>query len=273
MPSKNWQDLHPVQNATSQRDMRYTHTIYDQHASRRFQRGRPWWGTREYVNDLDRKRGAEDGYIGMLNPGDHTDPWNSSWIAPWLPEQVISATPGPGIVFYRIDYKKDRLTWLYQAIIEYDRRMMEDYYSACAKIAAGNGWKAPEQVGDPVSFQITAVLGHPGEDPRIPQAAMAGDPWLLGETEEQNDVLAKMLNMANVWRAQPAPAVTPQQVLHPGTQDIQAMVAEAVAKALQEREDAERAKKERQRENGRKGAKIAAEKRAQASAVLTGAPS
>jgi hypothetical protein len=219
MPQKPTTD---VRSAASQRDNRWKATVFDQHRSPRFPNGRPWWGQLEHPAD----KVNDPAFCTTLLPGDVDDPFGSTWSAPWLPEQTMRAD-GRGT--YRFDYRNRRITWTYGAIIEDHRAATRDYYTAAAKIAHANGWPAPG-LNEPVSFQIHAILLDPPMSPKIAEAALAGDPWLLGHTSQVNEELDALLKGIRV-RNDVRPLVTPAQVLSTDPA-IQALVAAEVAKAL-----------------------------------------
>lgn len=219
-----------AKGGVSQRDRRWLETVYDQHTSARFPRGRPWWGNVEQPAEQIGIARPEYGFISLLMPGDHNEPLTSSqksWEAPWYPDQVISASPGPGITTFRIDTRRLRLTWNYQAIANYDRQALDGYYQAAAKIAHQHGWPMPKR-GDILPQAILDILGDPPRSPKIAEAAMAGDPWLLGFTDEVNVALHALLNQIPI---EPKAAVV-QQVLQADSRSLDEIVAAAVAKAV-----------------------------------------
>jgi hypothetical protein len=214
-----------VRSAGSQRDNRWVSTVYDQHKSSRFPRGRPWWGWLEYSAE----RQNDPGFVAELTPGDHNDPNGSAWTAPWVPNQMANAN---GRSTYRLNTKRDQITWLYQTIVADDTAAMQAYYDAAAKVAYTKGWDAIG-FGQPVTFQIHSILGDAPRSPKIAEAALAGDPWLLGMTDTVNETLAELLkgNRPHDLTTRVVNTVTPAQVLDP-TADINALIANAVQAAL-----------------------------------------
>jgi hypothetical protein len=223
MPTK---PLSEVTSVRSQKDNRWVETCYDQHKSARFPRGRPWWGHLE----IPAEPKMSPAFCCELMPGDHNDPFNSSWSAPWLPDQVIAHPNGSGRSYFRLDVKKLTITWLYPTIIADDKAATLAYYQAAAKIAYQNGWKAPA-LNEPVGFQIESILLAPPRSHKIAEAAMAGDPWILGQTSTVNEALAELISGVRVQNDVRAPVVTPAEVLA-GGDDIEERIARAVAKAL-----------------------------------------
>ena len=220
MPTK--PSLSQVSNLNSQRDMRTPETVYDQHKCERFPNGRPWWGWAEIQTD----RRSLPGFVCELAPGDHNDPMHGAWTAPWFPTQMREQS---GRRYLELNMKRLTLTWNYPLMIADNTLATKSYYQAAAKIANANGWKAPA-MHEQVSFQIESILGDPPQSHKIPEAAMAGDPWLLGFTEQVNQDLADLLSGVRVV----TPAVRVADALQMGEGDLSLddKIAQAVAKAL-----------------------------------------
>lgn len=241
-----------VMSVGSQRDNRYLDTFYDQHRfTPRFPEGRPFHGYREFAaNKPDR-----DGFIGgMLSQGRHAEPgedpraaWATVWTAPWLPEYKAS--------YWDFNYARSKITLRYDAVYNDDKKALDQFYQAAAKLAGANGWGAVSYGVTP-SYQVTAVLGDPPRSPKIAQAAQAGDPWLLGFSEEVNEELSLLLGLTveglKLVGDESRQIVKPEQILQAATAyDIQKIVAEAVAAAL----SAERAARAAKTANARAGKK------------------
>lgn len=226
-----------VRSATSQRDTRWPETVFDQHKSPRFPRGRPFWGYLEIPAD----RMQAPSFCVELVPGDHNDPFGSAWSAPWLPDQMMR---WGGRGYFRLDIKRLSITWLYGAIIEDFRQANLEYYQAAAEIAHQKGWPAPG-LNEPVSFQIHSILKDAPMSPKIPEAALAGDPWILGHTTQVNEELNGLLKGVRVLNDS-RPVVTPKEVLGGGP-DIQARIDAAVEQALAARDQRNKEKAARAR--------------------------
>lgn len=231
-----------ISTLTSQRDTRSLETVYDQHKCQRFPNGRPWWGYVEIQTD----RRALPAFICELLPGDHQDPMGSPWSAPWVPTQMRESS---GRRYLELDMRKLTLKWNYPLMIADDKLARLNYYRAAAKIANANGWKAPN-MNEPVSFQIESILFEAPRDPRIAEAAMAQDPWILGFTEQVNEPLAALLPVHKDYMLSDMPPVKVEDALRMGEGDaaLDARIAKAVAEALarhdeeKRREHAERVK-------------------------------
>ncbi len=217
MPSKPTTAFAP--SLASQRDRRYLDTFTDQHKSARFQNGRPWWGDREFAAN----QGERDGFCGGdVNPGDHNDPNGSVWNAPWFPE----------FKFFEFNYVRSKITIRYDKVIAHDKAAQDRYFADAAKLSAANGWGAVDYGRQP-SYQVTSILGDAPRSPKIAQAAQAGDRWLLGDTDEVNEELARLLGLSRQGFAQPQAVreslVQPGEVQAMTAAQIQQLVADAVA--------------------------------------------
>lgn len=212
-----------VRSATSQGDLRWVATVYDQHKSARFPRGRPWWGHLERPTNW----AHDPGFVTELTPGSSDDPFGSTWHAPWYPDQVTTTTKR----YFRVDHKTQSLTWLYATIITDDKAALQDYYEAAAQIAYTQGWKAPN-FGEAVSFQIASILRKMPRSPKIAEAALAGDKYILGMTPEVNQVLADLLaGIRPETLLNESDRLSPAQVLAK-PDDLEVRIQQAVAAAL-----------------------------------------
>lgn len=218
-----------VTSIGSQRDNRYVDTFTDQHKSHRFPNGRPWWGWREFAAN----KGDRDAFCTPLTPGDHTDPMGSNWTAPWLPEQN-----GGVRTFYEFNYLRNRITIRYDVIKGHDAQAEAVYYQAAAKLAYDMNSEAPA-VGTMPKHGIRAIIGDPPRSPKVATAAMAGDPWLLGQSDEVNVELARLLGInGHGLTLEPQTGIVQPGAVLSATGDLEARIAAAVAAALA----AERAK-------------------------------
>lgn len=197
MPTK---PIAPISTVGSQKDKRYFDTFTDQHRhSPRFPEGRPWTGSREFAAN----QGAVDGFVSAeLQPGlyvaslqdgngrpvqseeDREESLASAWSAPWWPEPR----------YFEFNYARRKIQIRYDKMMADDQRGMREYYQAASRIASQNGWTEVEY-GAPVRGSIVMIIGDAPRSPKIAQAAMAGDPWLLGFDEEPNPDLAKILGL------------------------------------------------------------------------------
>lgn len=224
MPTK---PTYEIQTANTQAKTRKLVTLYDQHKSPRFPAGRPWWGYAE----MPAERGAPWGMVGSLQPGNHLNPFGDAWEAPWLPDDK----------WMQPNVETGRLTINYMGMVIEYKAATEKYYEKCAEVAHENKWIAPE-FGGYVDHRFRGVVGkYLPQSPLIPQAAMAGDPWLLGFTTEINERLAKALRETTYGASVPFGAVAPPVQETPVQQDeavtltpdeLSAMIAAEVAKAL-----------------------------------------
>lgn len=233
----------------SQRDRRFTDTFFDIHKHPvRFPNGRPWCGPREFSAMAD--RGEEPGFIGGdLQQGEHvTDEsgtmvdrqasFKSVWSAPWTPLAK----------YFIYIYKRKLIRFDYQRMLVEEQASYDRYYEAAALL--GSELNRVVDYGVMPHFQITSKLGYPTKMVKVAQAAIAGDPWLLGFTEQPNDELAKILgykavpsgghmqSYTPVERAKSydprdvSPIVTPEQVLATPQAELLKMIAELTAAAV-----------------------------------------
>ena len=220
----------------NQKDRRYLDTFFDNHRHpRRFPRGRPWCGPRELSANHELMH--EDGFVmGDLMQGEYVENEDGSndrlatiqsvWHAPWTPQAK----------YFRYNYKRKLITFDYPRLILDEKREMETYYKAAAKLGAKLNIRV--EYGVEPDFQITADLGSPMSYVnriRLAEAAMAGDPWLLGFIDEPNQDLAAILgfNQAGlkIVSYEPEPVVTPTQVLAMPDEGLLKMIAEMAAQA------------------------------------------
>lgn len=227
-----------VSTLTSQRDMRTAECVMDQHKNTRFPTGRPWWGWAEIQTD----RRSLPGFVCELMPGDPAEPMTSGWTAPWYPIQMREQS---GRRYLELNMKRATLTWNYTLMIADAKLATLNYYRAAAKIANANGWNAPG-LNEPVSFQIESILLDPPQSHRIPEAAMAGDPWILGFTEQENPALAELLSGVRPRSGEPKVSVDDALKMGEGDDALDARIAKAVAAALEQADESrKRAAQER----------------------------
>lgn len=109
------------------------------------------------------------------------------WTAPWYPPDkfIVNSigrvkpdgsmgSAGGGGLFearFRIDYV--------QMIGEY-AQAMRDYYDKAVRTAAEIGQVGPDYGGH-ISYQLRVRIGDPPKSPKVPEAALAGNKWLLGQ--------------------------------------------------------------------------------------------
>ncbi len=192
----------------SQRDRRFTDTFFDNYIHPvRFPKGRPFTGQREYQSGSATESIAAGFLQSDLQCGEYfcDSPEHiggtgqteqerqmtlaSVWVAPWLP-------PG-GKTYMKFDYRRRRITFLYDAYIVYMRNELAKFWDACA-IAAGQGEVVEPTKPDALSFRLRKVFGSPHTflgQIRLAQACQAGDPWIMGAVETPNEELAKILGL------------------------------------------------------------------------------
>lgn len=184
----------------SQRNRRWTDTFFDNHKHpTKFPNGRPFTGEREMRSGTE-ERSESAGFITpdlqcgeyfCENPAmgqtqqERIDTLNSTWSAPWIPLAK----------YFRFNFRNKRITFAYEKMIADEREGLARYWEAASKLAGENDVIDPDHPNK-VPFRIRTLLGVPQQYTgkiRLAQAAMAGDPWLLGFVEEPNVELAKIL--------------------------------------------------------------------------------
>lgn len=216
MPSKGPVEIKSV---GSQSDRRALVTYRDQHKNARFPDGRPWWG---YV-EMPSNPQDVPGCVCELQPGDHEDPFGSTWVAPWMPHAK----------YLDINHRKGTVRIAYQRMITDYKTAMERHYQKATEVAYEKNWPVPTWLG-PIDHNIAFVIGAMPQSPKIPEAALAGDPWLLGFSPEPNEKLAKLIAQSvqsDMWDVPEALAIaTPTPAMDQAA--FQAAVDTAVEAAL-----------------------------------------
>lgn len=135
--------------------------------------GRPWWCYTERPAD------------GAATPMPVGDLIPHGWNAPWTPEskymQLSLGTLSSNR--FRINYER--------MIADY-RQAMDEYYQRAAQEAAAFNLPIPDH-GEAVTWKLRSIVGNPPKSAKIPEAALAGDRWLLGFSDEPNEQLQTLL--------------------------------------------------------------------------------
>ena len=243
----------PVVNVAHQSSRRFPDTFHDRHTHPvKAPVGRPFWGWREF----SAVQGKPDGFVGGdLNPGavvfddagniDRHASLMSAWEAPFIPESR----------YFKPDYRRQRLSLDYVMMKRDDTEFELHYYEAAARIAANRRssnvvYRGPGQ-GTMPDFEVTSVVGLPPRSPKVADALMANDAWILGFSTDVNVELAKLLGMnelglpvrhsylfAQVATQTPTSTIlTPEQVLSAvSATDLDRLIGEMVERRLAERE-------------------------------------
>lgn len=262
----------------SQRDRRWTDTFFDDYRHAAFPNGRPFTGEREYKSGVS-EQSVTAGFLSSdlmcgeyvcesLEQGQTEQERQltlaSAWDAPFL-------LPG-GKKYMQFNYAKKRIQWRYDAFIADERTALGRYWDAAAKAAGESDIIDPSRP-DAVPFRIRTLLGSPRQYTnkiRLAQACQAGDPWVMGAVKTPNEELAKLLGFGTVQYlggailgdaayvsvptgAAPTPAATPEQVLAVPMEQVQQMIADALA-AHDAKKKAEHAAKSRAGKQAKTGA-------------------
>lgn len=174
----------------SQAKQRDLAIFYDQHHHPvKCPNGRPWWA----IVERPAEGAAMPMPVGPLMPMD----WESLGIfAPWEPEQKYiirtlgRAKPGATMNEHRFSIDYQQMVTDYTA----DQRA---YYERAVKEAAALHMNPLPRYGDVLPYELRVIIGEPGKSPKIPQAAMTDDQWIIGFDREENTELARLLKMGH----------------------------------------------------------------------------
>lgn len=261
----------------NQKDRRYPDTFFDMHRhSQRFPKGRPWTGQREIAanRDLILTNGSPppDGFIGTMSPGeyvmneaggcDRPATFGSVWDAPWVPVEK----------YWRYDYRRKTISFDYAKMHLEESQSLELYYEAAAQMGAALNIRV--DYGVLPQFQILSKIGRPTKMVKIAEAAMAGDPWLLGFRDETNPELADILGLnrrgMRVTSFVPTPStplIQPAEVVALTSTDALLKRLEALEEELKQSKVRERMANARAAKGGKKDADEASEPAEEAAPV------
>lgn len=207
----------------SQDKQRTQRIFFDQHKCARFPEGRPWWtnsAERSAIQEGALTQSAMPMPVGDLNP--------MGWSAPFMPPQKYFeyAMGLADQVKIRINYvqmQRDDLAatnqWAERAIKEAASLRLVPLPTK-REILAGK-----------ISWELEQVVGQAPRSPKIAEACIAGDEWILGLKEarrnsrtgewvvEENEILARLLQSRNEWM--PTPEETAREI-----GDVEQMKAE-----------------------------------------------
>jgi hypothetical protein len=165
--------------------------FFDQHKQELHPLGRAWWGYTEKQAD-----GSDSQPIAELMPV-HADMELDDgtpirgWSAPWYPEPKYIALAVSGLAGsrFRIDYIRMQRDY---------EQANRDYYDRANNEAFSKGWD-PIPLYGKVPYVIRALkhVGSPPKSPKLPTAALAGDRWLLGFSDEVNERLLEVIATDN----------------------------------------------------------------------------
>lgn len=182
----------PVQKAPAldgwgQHKKRTVLFLFDQHKAADYPNGRPWWCYGEVQVDPN----VPPMPVGDLQPvvaDVRTEDGEiiKGWSAPWVPEQKY--------VQMSIGMRTNgRFRIRYDAMIADYRAGTEEYYRRAMNEAAALNLPMPSHVGAPVAWKLKQIVGEPPKSPKVPEAALSGDRWLLGFSDDVNEELKRLL--------------------------------------------------------------------------------
>jgi hypothetical protein len=130
-------------------------TLYDQHVSTKYPKGRPWHA------DVDKKSGFP---VGLVRP--------KGWRAPWLPEQT----------FFKYDADEpNRFAIDYDAILNERIQALTEYQQEYDSKAVSKGWDPSDETK---RDNIEKVVGKRPLPIEPVLAAKQGNAFILGLTEK-----------------------------------------------------------------------------------------
>jgi len=157
--------------------------FFDQHRSKDFPDGRPWWCYTERPAD-----GAHMPHpVGELIP--------HQWSAPWTPEAMYMQMSMGTL-------QTNRFRIMYERMIADYQQARDEYYQRAVAEAVQNSLPIPESA-ELLTHKLVMIVGRPPRSPRIPEAALAGDRWLLGFTTEPNEYLQRLLDYGSLKVGRP----------------------------------------------------------------------
>ena len=158
--------------------------FFDQHKDDKFRdaagdpifaAGRPWGA----VVERSATGAAMPMPVGPISP--------IGWAAPWYPdEKYIVKSLGKiavdGMSWMLGQGASNRFSIDYAAMLRDYREAHQAYYDVMVQehLRVLPGARVPGP-GEPVPYQVQAVIGRPPKSPKIPEAAIAGHRWLLGQ--------------------------------------------------------------------------------------------
>lgn len=163
--------------------------FFDQHKHREYPEGRGYWCYVENPADPKHQKRAVGELIPIVADLVMEDGQViKGWEAPWVPEQKYFAMAMSMI-------QGNRFKWNYVRMITDYREASERYYSRAARECAARNWPYVIKMYGEIPFQLRAIVGERPKSPKVPEAAMAEDAWLLGfEARDVNERLAAILN-------------------------------------------------------------------------------
>lgn len=206
---------HKYMNGMDQSTTRGVGVWFDQHKSsayvnrvgeRIFEQGRPYWSVIELKTRMP---------VGPVSP--------LGWSAPFMPPQQyiisgigkatnVAASYAEGLPK---SVTTDRIRIDYQRMKRDDNAATLDHWRLAVNLANENGWDVPAYLA-PMDRRLLALVGPSPRSPKIADALLSGDPWILGQLQptldpatgtmrvEENEALARVLKMNREDVFQPA---------------------------------------------------------------------
>lgn len=185
------------------RDTKFTNT----RGERAFEYGRPWWSV------IEKASGMPSGPIYPLG-----------WEAPWLPPQhyvidSIGKIPKQelGLTTVPKGTASDRFHIAYGRMVKDDSDATRAHYEFAVTVAHQKNLPMPKW-GDTMDSRLIVIVGVQPRSPKIAEAALGGNKWLLGQLMptldpqtgtmriEEDEQLARLLKMhhGELWTPEQA---------------------------------------------------------------------
>lgn len=171
-------------------------TTYRSAAGERiFEFGRPWWSV------IEKASGMPSGPVYPMG-------WEAPWYAPQqyvvdsigrIPKQELLGIVPRGM-------NSDRFRIAYDRMRTDDQQAAQDHYRLAVQVAQNKNLPIPKW-GDTMDPRLLVIVGVQPRSPKIAEAALAGNKWLLGQLAptmnpvtgqmevEEDEQLARLLRM------------------------------------------------------------------------------
>jgi len=195
-----------------------------------FEYGRPWWSV------IEKSSGMPTGPVYPMG-----------WDAPWMvPQQYIADSIGR-IAKQELtqtiqpkNVNSDRFRIAYERMAKDDRDATQMHYQLAVTVATNKNLPIPKW-GDVMDARLVTIVGVQPRSPKIAEAALAGNKWLLGQLMptpnavtgkmevEEDEQLARLLRMhsESLWTPEQAERDAETQAI--AQSEVKALFDEVVA--------------------------------------------
>ena len=160
-----------------------------------FEDGRAWWSV------VELRSGMPSGPVHPLE-----------WSAPIdIPQQYVidgigrsAKTASSGSALLAVSTKTDRIRIKYEDMLRDDKEQALNHWRLCVANATRHNLPIP-QLGERIDYRLIELAGPEPRSPKIAEALMAGNPWILGQqmptfdpktqtwSVEEDEQLAKLI--------------------------------------------------------------------------------